>query len=316
MVSPSRSIFVVPRTSCGDVGDEPLELLGDVVVVGVGLVPLEHRELGVVLVRDPLVAEVLAELVDLVDSANHQALQVELGRDPQVEVAVERVVVGDEWPGERAPVERLEHGRLHLHEAARVEPAAHRGDRPGPGEEELAGLLVRHQVELAAAVAGLDVLEAVELLRRRAQGLREQLPGLGPDRELAAPGCEHGPLDADDVPDVQREQALVGIAELIDARLDLDLAGAVAQVEEGGLAVLALRDEAAGDAIAVAGLLARLDSFMGFAHRGDFGAIRKAVGVRLDSGLAQPLELRPPLGEQVRRLAGWLLAHGAEPIAS
>jgi hypothetical protein len=43
---------------------------------------------------------------------------------------------------------------------------------------------------------------------------------------------------------------------------------------------------------------------MGFAHRGDFGAIRKAVGVRLDSGLAQPFELPPPLGEQVRGLAG------------
>ena len=68
--------------------------------------------------------------------------------------------------------------------------------------------------------------------------------------------------------------------------------------------MLALRDEAAGDAISVAGLLTRLDSLMGFAHRGDFGAIRKAVGVRLDSGLAQPFELPPPLGEQVRGLAG------------
>ena len=59
--------------------------VGDVVVVGVGLVPLEHRELGVVLGRDALVAEVLADLVDALEAADDQPLEVELGGDPQVE---------------------------------------------------------------------------------------------------------------------------------------------------------------------------------------------------------------------------------------
>ena len=99
-------------------------------VVRVGLVGLEHRELGVVLVRDALVAEVLAELVDLLEAADDQPLQVELGRDPQVERAVERVVVGGERPRERAAVERLQHRRLDLQEAALVEEAAHRRDQP------------------------------------------------------------------------------------------------------------------------------------------------------------------------------------------
>ena len=78
-------------------------------VVGVGLVGLEHRELGVVLVGDALVAEVLAELVDLLEPADDQPLQVQLGRDPQVQRAVERVVVGREGARERAAVERLQH---------------------------------------------------------------------------------------------------------------------------------------------------------------------------------------------------------------
>ena len=96
-------------------------------VVGVGLVPLEHRELGVVLVGDALVAEVLAELVDAVDAADDEPLEVELGRDPQVEVAVERVVVGGEGPRQGAAVERLQDRRLDLDEAVLVEPAAHLG---------------------------------------------------------------------------------------------------------------------------------------------------------------------------------------------
>ena len=92
-----------PQHPLGDLGDEQLEVVRGLLVVGVGLVPLEHRELGVVLVGDALVAEVLAELVDAVDAADDEALEVELGRDPQVEVAVERVVVGGERaaPGRR-----------------------------------------------------------------------------------------------------------------------------------------------------------------------------------------------------------------------
>ena len=102
------------------------QLLGErhqVVVVGVGLVELEHRELGVVLRRDPLVAEVAVDLVDALEAADDQALQVQLGRDAQVEVHVERVVVGDEGPRRGAAGDRLHHRRLDLEEAARVEEA-------------------------------------------------------------------------------------------------------------------------------------------------------------------------------------------------
>ncbi len=138
----------------GDLADQPLEPRGGVLVVGVGLVPLEHRELGVVLERDPLVAEVLAELVDPVDPADDAALQVELGRDPQVEVAVEGVVVGDEGSRQGAAVERLQDRRLDLDEAVDVEPAADLGDRSAADPEDLARLRVGDQVELAVAVAG------------------------------------------------------------------------------------------------------------------------------------------------------------------
>ena len=148
--------------------DERLAAARDVLVVGVRLVPLEHRELGVVLERDALVAEVLAELVDALEAADDQPLQVQLGGDPQVEVAVELVVVGDERPRGRAAVERLQDRRLDLDEARVVEEAADRGDHLRAGDEDRARLLVGDQVELAVAMAGLDVGEAVVLVGRRA----------------------------------------------------------------------------------------------------------------------------------------------------
>ena len=93
------------------------QLLGHrrhVQVVRVGLVGLEHRELRVVLVGDALVAEVLAELVDLLEAAHDQPLQVELGRDPQVQGAVEHVVMRREGTGQRAAVQGLQHRSLDL----------------------------------------------------------------------------------------------------------------------------------------------------------------------------------------------------------
>ena len=115
--------MVVPSVSPATSRDEPLHAIHRVAVVGVGLVPLEHRELGVVLVGDALVAEVLADLVDALEAADDQALEVELGRDAQVERLVELVVMGLERARERAAVARLEHRRLDLDEAVAVERA-------------------------------------------------------------------------------------------------------------------------------------------------------------------------------------------------
>ena len=105
------------------------QLLGELhqVLVGrVRLVELEHRELGIVLRRQPFVAEVAVDLEDALEAADHEPLQVELGRDAQVEIEVERVVVGDERPRRGAAGDRLHHRRLDLEEAARVEERAER----------------------------------------------------------------------------------------------------------------------------------------------------------------------------------------------
>ena len=84
------------------------------VVVAVGLVGLQHGELGVVPRADALVAVDPADLEDPLHAADQQPLQVQLGGDPQEQVDVERVVMGDERPGRRAAGDRLHRGRLDL----------------------------------------------------------------------------------------------------------------------------------------------------------------------------------------------------------
>ena len=166
--------------------DELLDPRHGVGVVRVGLVPLEHRELGRVLVGEALVAEVLAQLVDAVEPADDEALEVELVGDAEVEVGVEFVVVRDERLGEGTAVARLQHRGLDLEKTVLVEVAPDRRDHARAQLEVRAGLLVHQQVEVALPVARLDVGDAVEGVRERPTDLRQQHELGDRQRRLAA----------------------------------------------------------------------------------------------------------------------------------
>ena len=76
-----RATAVLERPLARHGGGRRDQLLGrrhHVAAVEVGGVELEHRELGVVHRRDPLVPEVAVDLVDALEAAHHQPLQVEL----------------------------------------------------------------------------------------------------------------------------------------------------------------------------------------------------------------------------------------------
>ena len=217
--------------------DEVLHPHHRVVVVGVRLVPLEHRELVRVLVRDALVAEVLADLVDALEPADDQPLQVELGRDPEIEVLLEVVPVGDERLREGAAVARLQHRRLDLDEAVGVEVAPDRRDDAAAGEEVGPRLLVHQQVEVALAVALLDVGEPVEGVRQRRAVLRQQLELDHLERGLAPARLGRVAAHPDDVAEVDVDLA----------GEQLDPAAAVDEVEERDLPHLPPREHAAGE---------------------------------------------------------------------
>ena len=175
MRSPRSSSTVSPSTRGARRGDdEALGELHHVVVVGERLVRLEHRELGVVAGVDAFVAEHATDLEHALEAAHDEPLQVQLGRDAEVEVDVERVVVGDERARGGAAELVPEHGRLDLDEARVGELAAERGDRGEADREDPAGVLVDDEVDVALAEAGVDVGEAVPLVGQRAQRLGQQ----------------------------------------------------------------------------------------------------------------------------------------------
>ena len=281
----------------------------DVVVVDVGLVGLQHRELGVVLEAHALVAEVLADLVDAVDAADDAALEVQLGGDAQVQVPLQLVVMRDERPRQGAAVQRLQHRRLDLDEAARVQEVADRLDDAGALHEHLARRVVDHEVEEALAVARLHVGESVELLGHGAQRLAQELPGGDAQGELASARAHHHALGADEVAQVDLLDGRVAArTERVDLSEELQLAGRVLDDHERHLAVHATGHDAAGHAVHLGRFLPGLEVLVGVAQRRDLVARLVLGGIR-GAGLTPGGELGPPFGEDVAALVG-LVLHG------
>jgi hypothetical protein len=192
-----------PARGARGIGDEPLGQLHHVGVVRERLVGLEHRELGVVARVDALVPVHAPDLEDALVSADDQALEVELERDAQVQLQVERVVVRGERARGRSAGDLVEDERLDLDVPSAGEELANSGDRAMANVEDPAGLGIDDQVEVAPPQPELRVGDSAALARQRENRLREELRPDGLDRRLASSGHHQRPLRSDPVADVE-----------------------------------------------------------------------------------------------------------------
>jgi hypothetical protein len=207
----------------------------------VGQVGLAHRELGIVPRGEPLVAEVAPDLEHALEAAHQQPLEVQLRRDAQEELHVQRVVVRDERPRRRAAGDGLQQRRLHLEEAAPLQEGPQVRDDGRARAEAQEARRVGDEVHVALPVARLDVREAVPLGGRRREALGQQLAGRGEDGDLAHARAPELAPHGEEVAEVQGgQQQLPGLlAQHLGLAVDLDAAAVVAQVQEQALAVVA-----------------------------------------------------------------------------
>ena len=135
-----------------------------VLVVPVGGVDLEHRELGVVARAHALVAKDAADLEDPLEAAHDESLQPQFRRDAQVEVGVERVVVRGEGPRVRARRDRVQDRRLDLHEVLRPAALAHGAHDVVAPLQGRARHRIGPEVGLAVAIAQVEIGDAGPLV--------------------------------------------------------------------------------------------------------------------------------------------------------
>ena len=102
----------------GNMPNQSLCVSQQIQVIGAGPVPFKHGELWIVARRDPFVTEVTVDLKHAIETADHQTLQIQLRRDTQVHVDVERIMMGDERTRGRTARNHLHHRRFHFHKVA------------------------------------------------------------------------------------------------------------------------------------------------------------------------------------------------------
>ena len=196
----------------------------------------------------PLVAEVLADLVDALEPTDDQPLQIELDGDAQIERLVERVMRRRERPSRGAAVERLQRRRLHLDEPSRIEEAPDGGDDLRSGLEDGAHLLIGDQVRVALPVARLDVLQAMPFFGWGVERLAQDREVADTERNLAGAGAEEPSSRLEEIAQiVELEEVLEGIrTHVVASQVELQLARAVTHVGEYRLALVAPADETTG----------------------------------------------------------------------
>ena len=108
-----------------------------------------------------LVTEVFADLVDTLEAAYDESLQIKLGRDTHVHVGVERVEMGDERTCAGTACNGLQCGCLHLRVASLVEHAAQGAQHGSTLEEGVFHAVIDDEVDITLAVAQLGIIKLV-----------------------------------------------------------------------------------------------------------------------------------------------------------
>src|SRR3989344_5233627 len=178
-------------------------------LVPVGGIPLNGRELRVMDRVNAFVPETFPELVDALEPADEQLLQVELWRNAEVKINIKSVMVRGERPRERPAGDGLEHGGFDFEEFLTVEELANGRDDPRADPEPLADIRIHYQIQVALAEALLNILQTVPFLGERQERFCDDASRCDPERHLAALGLKRCALCFPKIPDVERAEKLV-----------------------------------------------------------------------------------------------------------
>ena len=151
----------------GHGADHILNQIHHAVIVGIGLIELDHGEFRIMLGIHALVAENAANLIHAREAAHDQALEVQLQRDAQIHIDIQRIVMGNK--GARGGAARLgvKYRGFHLQKAAGIQELAHGGDDLAALYKGIAHLGVYHHIQVALTIAQVGIGQAMELLRQR-----------------------------------------------------------------------------------------------------------------------------------------------------
>ena len=116
-------------------------------------------------------------------------------------------------------------------------------------DEDLAHFRIRDQIEIALAIARLDIFQAVPFFRHREQRLGEEIQVFDMNAQFIGPGAEQVAFDADEVAQVEELiERIFLFADGVLAHVDLESLAILHQMREASFAHAANGHNAPGDA--------------------------------------------------------------------
>ena len=276
----------------GQMADQLLHHHGHELEIGIGPVSLQHGELGIVTARDSFVTETPVQLEDLWKSGHQEPLEVKLGGDPEEEIHAQGVVMGLEGFGCGSSRNRLHHRGLDFQESPLVEESPDLAHDCGALEKDFARGGVGDQIQVALAIAGLRILNAVPLVGKWAQGFGKDNQSSGSDTGFSGSCREALALNPSEISNIElRGHGQRVLVELFGIEIDLHASSYVGEIQEATLAHVAVGGDASGEGDG-SPLCKGLPDF------GDRSACLKGGAVGINSKIAQGLEFLPTHGDE------------------
>jgi len=211
--------------------------------------------------------------------------------------------MGEEGSRGGAAGDGHERRRFDLEKTMRVDEASHLGDDARACDHHVEHRPVHDQVDVAPAVAFLDVLEAVPLIRQRLKRLGQHLEAGHRQREFARFGAKDRAARPDDVAALQLAKDLERLgAEIVEPYEELKAGRAVGEISEDHLTLTAHRHDAARER-PLRRVLGRGPGGEVGVPDGEIRGVRRDLEARgrkwIDAAFAQRLQPRAPRADRV-----------------
>ena len=196
-----------------NIADQCLRQIHHFAVSDVGLVQLQHRELGIVPCGYAFVAEITVDFVYAFKATDNESLEIQLRCNPQVQIKIECVVVGCKRLRSRAAGDVMHHRRFDFEKASRIQPAANCANDARTLHKHIARFRCHDQIDVTLAITLLDIGQPMPLVRQWPQRLREQTQLVAANRQLAGFGAHQHAFDRDDVADIPTLERVVAFTQ-------------------------------------------------------------------------------------------------------
>ncbi len=130
----------------GDLGHQCFNQFHYRPAISVGLIDLEHGELGIMLAGEAFISEVPVQFIDLLESTDQEPFQIELRSDPEIHLTIERGIECLKRPRRRAARDHLHHRSLHFKKTPLFQKSSDLPDNPGAAAEKILHIFIHDQI--------------------------------------------------------------------------------------------------------------------------------------------------------------------------